>query len=531
MSSEELNKPTAKSGGPLRAGRLLANALSNYLRFGVMMGGMLLLTPYIISNVGRSDFGLWMLVLSVVGYFELLDCGFATATVKFIGQYQGANDTEARNKLASTLLTVYISMAAVISLLAVGLTFSFNWIFQIENAQQQTAILVLLAMSLKVAFNLPLSLFLGILFGQQRIVAVNITRVVAYISYALCAWWALANGHGIVQLAALNCAIFVIEHLVFYVICRIKTPDLKLNLTQFDRSTFWKVASFSIFALVTNLSAVILLRTDPIVVKFFLPLTAVALYALSLKIAEQVLMLTKQFINVFTPLVAQLHGAGDRAGLREAFLGSSKFGLASLSIISIPLMYWSSEAMELWIGPEFAESGPILALLIGSMHFRVLEEGASNVLGMTGEHRYVALTSVGASVLNVGLSLLLIWPFGLLGVATATAISTYIVGVWIVVGKMRSDYGISGIQYCRLVPAPIVFPAAFQLVVCAYLRSWRMPTSLWELALYFAVSSLVFLLTFCLFSISSKEHGFIERRFPRLSRLMRKHQPRVSSAA
>jgi O-antigen/teichoic acid export membrane protein len=527
--AEENPSPTSKVD--MRARPLMLGALSNYGRFAVMMLGMLFLTPFIIGHIGQNDFGLWMLIVSVVGYFELLDCGFATATVKFVGQYRGAGDTERRNQLASTLLVVYAVMATVIGILAVGLSLSFGAIFEIGESQRDKALLVLLALSLKVALNLPLNLFLGILFGQRRHVLINSIRIIAYACYVAAVWIALSNGYGLVQVAALNAAIFVLEHVAFFIICRLCTPDLALSLRKFDYAVFKKAAAFSAFALLTNVSALVLLRTDPIVISFFLPLTAVALYALSLKIAEQVLMLTKQFINVFTPLLAQLHGAGDRAGVRQSFLISSKYGLASLSIISLPLMYWSSEAMELWVGPDFAASGPILLVLVLTMHFRVLQEGASNVLGMTGRHKYVAFTSILSSLLNVTLSLILVWPMGLMGVAFATAISTFAVGVCVVVRETRRSYDVGLLEYCRVIAAPVVLPAAFQLVVCAYLRSWRLPTTLLELAAYCSASSLVFVTTYYLLSTTNAERRFMEERFGWLSRLSRRWQSSPARAA
>ena len=471
------------------ASRLVWNAMSNYLRFAVMMAGMLVLTPFIISNIGASDYGLWMLAASFVGYFELLDCGFATATVKFVGQYLGAGDVERRNKLASTLLAVYVLMAALVGLLAIALSYGFNSFFGIVESQQQKALIVLLAMSLKVALNLPLALFLGVLFGQQRIVEVNIIRVVAYVLYAGSVWFALDRGCGVVEIALLNAVVFFTEHLAFYIVCRMRTPDLQLSLGMFDLEVFREAASFSVFAMVTNVSTVMLLRTDPIVVKLFLPLSAVAMYALSLKISEQILLLTKQFINVFTPHIAQLHGVGDRAGVREAFLNSSRFGLASLAVIAIPLMYWSTEAIELWVGIEFAGAGPILLVLVLAMHFRVLQEAASNALGMTGEHRYVAITSVISAVLNLMMSLILIAPMGMLGVAAATLISNAAVGVWVVVGRARRKYDVSGFEYCRRVAAPLVAPMGLQLVVCAFLRTCGLPLTLLQMVLYCAASS------------------------------------------
>jgi O-antigen/teichoic acid export membrane protein len=181
-----------------RTGTVMLNAASNYLRFFVMMAGMFLLTPFIIKHIGQEEFGLWMLVMCVVGYFELLDCGMATATVKFVGQFRGAGDTVQRDRLVSTLLLVYVLMAATIGLMGIGLAFFFSEIFQIAPAQQQKAIAILLMLAAKVALNLPLSLFLGVLFGQQRIFAVNLVRIAAYLTYAVLAAFALHAGGGLI---------------------------------------------------------------------------------------------------------------------------------------------------------------------------------------------------------------------------------------------------------------------------------------------------------------------------------------------
>ncbi|MDP7019244.1 MAG: polysaccharide biosynthesis C-terminal domain-containing protein [Pirellulaceae bacterium] len=501
-----------------RTGTVMLNAASNYLRFFVMMAGMFLLTPFIIKHIGQEEFGLWMLVMCVVGYFELLDCGMATATVKFVGQFRGAGDTVQRDRLVSTLLLVYVLMAATIGLMGIGLAFFFSEIFQIAPAQQQKAIAILLMLAAKVALNLPLSLFLGVLFGQQRIFAVNLVRIAAYLTYAVLAAFALHAGGGLIVLAALNAVIFFLEHLMFFVVCRWSTPDLRVRWGKFDRRVFRQVAAFSSFALITNIATVVLLRTDPIVVKMFLPLAAVAVYALALKIAEQVLQLTKQFINVFTPLIAEMHGAGDRAGVRAAFLTSSKFGLATLAAISIPAMYWAGEAMTLWVGPEFRLAGPIMAMLIGAMHFKVLHEGASNVLGMTGGHRYVAATSILNAVVNLGLSLMLIIPFGLPGVAFATIAATGVIGMLFVVRKVCRDYEVGAVEYWSTTVGPVTRPALLSLTACLLLRHWCEPSSLIELALLMGGATAVFGAAFVAMAITSSEWTILERKLPWIRR-------------
>lgn len=39
----------------------------------------LVLTPYLITNLGNENYGLWILILSALGWFSFIDLGFSYA--------------------------------------------------------------------------------------------------------------------------------------------------------------------------------------------------------------------------------------------------------------------------------------------------------------------------------------------------------------------------------------------------------------------------------------------------------------------
>jgi O-antigen/teichoic acid export membrane protein len=77
-----------------------------------------------------------------------------------------------------------------------------------------------------------------------------------------------------------------------------------------------------------------------------------------------------------------------------------------------------------WIGPDFAgPSGAVLRVLMASFLVYLPVRGvALPVLLGLGKARAPALTLLAMGVLNLGLSLALVGPFGILGVAIGTSI-------------------------------------------------------------------------------------------------------------
>ena len=55
---------------------------------------LFLLTPYIVNSLGVSQYGLYMLVISVSGLMGVMSFGLGDAVLHFIAHYDNLNDDE-----------------------------------------------------------------------------------------------------------------------------------------------------------------------------------------------------------------------------------------------------------------------------------------------------------------------------------------------------------------------------------------------------------------------------------------------------
>lgn len=502
-----------------QAQRVALNSLAAYVRFGVSLVVQLALVPFVISTVGTNDYGLWTLTFSVLGLLSLVDFGFTTGVVRFVAEARGLRDPDLRNRVVSTILVVYLGLAALAALVVVVLAVFYGDLFDIPlDARDRARWLLLILAARSVLVSLPLVLFKAILFGEQHIALTNLIQVVTTLLYGAAAWATLSLEFGILGLAVVNAAVMLIEHLAYVGACARLLPDLRISRRLVDRGALRETASVSIHQFVVNVGDQVLMRTDPILIKFFLPLSAVALYGVALKVAENVLLLLKQGVHVLGPWVAELKARGEHERIRFVLLSGSKFTLAPGVALTALCGVYADEALWFWVGPEFREAAPVLILLMGAMALMIPQVVAQSVFTMTGLHRLSAALSACGVIANIGLSLALIGPLGLPGVAAATLASALLVNLLVVGVLARRHYGLGFREYASGVFAPTVLPGfATFLSGLALERLWP-PQGLLAIGIQTIPGLILYGLLFWSFSVTRSERRILRERLFRTGR-------------
>jgi O-antigen/teichoic acid export membrane protein len=209
-------------------------------------------------------------------------------------------------------------------------------------------------------------------------------------------------------------------------------------------------------------AVLIILRIDPVVIKAFLPLSAVAIYAVAAKVAEYTYLLNKQFSNALMPLVSQSKGADDPDTVRRVLIDGTRFLMAIAVPFIALLFFYAEDVIRLWMGSDFAGSAPLLQILLIAVLFTSIQLNAANVLGMTGHHRFVAFSMGASALVNLILSILLIQHWGLTGVAVATLVAAFAVETLFIVPRACAENGVSLARFASraLLPtAPALIPA------------------------------------------------------------------------
>jgi O-antigen/teichoic acid export membrane protein len=89
-------------------------------------------TPYLISELGKSQYGIWSLVFSLVAYMKLADIGMNQAIARFISKYFAVSDWKQLNEVVSSSARIYLIISLAIMAVSAGIAYGLLHHFQID---------------------------------------------------------------------------------------------------------------------------------------------------------------------------------------------------------------------------------------------------------------------------------------------------------------------------------------------------------------------------------------------------------------
>jgi O-antigen/teichoic acid export membrane protein len=501
-------------GFPDRPVELLArNVSTRYV--AIFIDGVigLLLLPFNVSHLGPAAYGLWALTTSVTWFFGVLDLGYGSALVKFIAQYRAWRDRRALNEIVSTIGLLFTGLGAVTLIVTAFVAWHIEWFFNLQPGQARTAQQILLLTGAYLSIQFAFSIFGAVVYAFQRYYRNNIVSIATSLTVAFVNVLILNAGHGLVTLVAATTVVRVIAFGFFARNAVVAFPGLQLSLSLVRWARLKEVTGFSVYMVVLDWSAKLNYSADALVIGAMLNTTAVALWTVGQRIAQMTQRLTNQLNDGLFPVVVDSDAAQRPDRLQLILIEGSKLSLALAAPLCLGLIVFAGVLIERWVGSQFEASIIPAQLMLAVVIVRASTASANLILRGAGEHRLLAYTNATAAIVNVVLSVLLIRPLGLIGVALGTLIPVSASTLFVLYPAA-----------CRRVNLPVgrclirgIWPSLWP--ACIMVAMWGIvprPTTLGELAADMIAGGLLYLGLFVGVAVGRQERRFYWTKLQRL---------------
>ncbi len=490
------------------SGTILRNTFSGYTVFVTRVVISFLLTPFVIGQLGVADYGLWLLVLSVTGYFNLMDFGFGQAITRYVAMKQATGGREHLNQLASTFIVVYLGIGLLIAVLTVVLGLFLPRIFHIAESQASAGQIALLITGFAAAINFPMSLFGGWLLGFQRYDLANATDWVSMLANTVLTLVVLGLHLGLIALVIVAAATGIMSGLARVFMARWVDSGLEIRLHHFRREKIREITTYSVYFFIVSTAVLICHGSDQIVIGLFLPTTAVAIYGVNLRLVETSRNLAGQLSYVLLPVAAGLHALADTTRLQQVLMEGTRLSLALIVGLAVELIVLSPPFLRLWVGAQFLDGYVALVVLTIVAVAAIGQDTAAKVLMVTNKQRVVAGVSVIDSATNLGLSLLLVQTLGIVGVALGTAIPFLLVASFNVVLACRSlKLPLRDFWNASLLPA--LLPSVPSFLILWGLSNWTYPSDWVSLLWQGAAGGTAYAAVFLAIGVSNRDRQYL----------------------
>ena len=182
----------------------------------------------------------------------------------------------------------------------------------------------------------------------------------------------------------------------------------------------WLTISAPLLVILT--AELLLQNTDILVVSRFMAPADVGIYFAAGKTMALIMFVHYAVGSAVAHKFAACHARGDHEGLRTFARDSVNWTFWPSLAGAIVILALGMPLLSLF-GPDFSAGYPVMFILVVGFLFRSAVGPAEFLLNMLGEQRLCATVLFSAAMLNIVLNVALVPYFGMIGAATATALS------------------------------------------------------------------------------------------------------------
>jgi O-antigen/teichoic acid export membrane protein len=402
---------------------LLVGAATNWAAFAAALAVGFFLAPYLVRSLGDARYGVWCVVESILAYFTLFDLGIAACLVRFVAKHHATGERERLNRIVSSCLGLFLLAACGVLLVGGAITPFVAPGLERKLGAPGDVLPFMLLMLANLALTLPLSVFPTILDGLQRFGAKSAVRLAFLALRVGGVVWVMETRPGLLPLAFVFTLTNLAEHAAATLLCFRFLPGLALSAKLIDRATLREVKGYSVDAFLAMLAGRITVQTGAVIVGGFLTVAAAAHYALAARLVELAKNLLRSATTTLTPAVSQREATGDLDGVRRVLLDATRWVLYLVLPIHLGLLAFGLPFFARWVGPQYAEwCFPAMAVLSATLTIGVAQSVAARILYGMGKLTLFARLALVEAAVNLALSLALVGPFGIVGVAAAVAV-------------------------------------------------------------------------------------------------------------
>jgi O-antigen/teichoic acid export membrane protein len=424
--------------------KIIRNVFFGGLRFLFIAPIPLFLTPLILTRIGMKGYGTWAVFMAISNMTSLADLGLVGTVSKYVAEYHARRDFPALDRLLNTGLALFGLLSIVLtSLLWIGSSFIVPVVFRDSPVAVPELVVLFRYFLIVIVANVLTLLFSSVSSGLQRLDLTNMMSAFNIVFGAVLGGFLIFRGWGLRGLLCGQICSTIVTALIYLVIVRRLLPQILLNPLHIDVTEARKLFSFSLQLYLTQAAMAVHNQIEKIFLSLFIGVGAAGVYDIASDLALKIRSAIGLVLSPVLPAASELNALRDERRLRELYYRVHKY----LAFIGLPIVCYvaaiSTRFVDLWIGPNLRIVAlPLSVLLV--VNFLNLATGPGFLIfAGTGYLRPGMQSALLGIILNIVLSLVLIYRLGFAGAVIGTSLSLLVASAFFMyLFHHRTGYGV-----------------------------------------------------------------------------------------
>lgn len=410
-------------------------AALNYINILLTNVVGLVLTPFIIAQLGKSEYGLYTMVGALVSGLAVLDIGIGNCVVRFTAKYRAEDDKRGEENFLATVFYIYCAIALAICLGGAILYFNLDALygqtFTADELRKTKIMFVILIFNL--AITLPGSVFGAYCSAYEQFVYPKTVKITRYIIRSLLVVGLLLYGTGAISLVIVD-TLMGISVVVANANYCFKKLDIKIKLHEFQKSLIFRIFSYSIWIFVFAIVSRLQWQAGQIVLGTLDSPAVVGIFSVGVTLGTYYGAFSTAISSVFLPRATKMFvksATGEE--LTDMMIKIGRVSLLVLLYILIAFFLYGEQFVDLWVGSTYTDTYTeiywIAVLIMLAYTVPLVQNFGNATLEAQNKLQFKAILYLGFALLGAGLGYWFAHYYGAIGMITGTIIGWVIVQI------------------------------------------------------------------------------------------------------
>ncbi len=396
----------------------------SYLSIGINIITGLVYTPWMISSIGKEDYGLYTLAYSVIAFF-MFDFGLSGAITRFVSKYLAEGHLDKANNCLGLVYKLYFYIDIIIFVVLSTIYIFIPEIYKELTPDEIEKFKVVYAMAaIYSVLSFPFIPVNGILTATEQFIALKSCevgqKVLIVVTMSIC----LLFGYGLYALVLVNVLAGIATIVAkLWVIKHYTRTCIKLNYK--NRQEFRKIVSFSGWTTIVSLAQRFVFSIVPTLLGMYTGSAAIAVFGIANVLEGYVYTFANAIGGMFLPKVSRVYAQGSEDILPlMTKVGRIQYMVVAAVIIGFVCL--GDDFIILWVGDSFTESYICTVLIIIPSFFSAPQQIASEAILAKNKVKKQAVIYLGTAIFNIASACLFINWWGAIG-ACISICATYMI--------------------------------------------------------------------------------------------------------
>lgn len=465
----------------------------------------LLYTPWLIKQLGQSDYALYSIGMSLMAYVTI-DFGLSAIVSRYIAKYIAEQQEEKIKSFLGIVLKVYLIITVIVFIALISIFFCLTYIYRgLNGVEIKRLRIVYVIMAIMTIFSIPVLPVNGIYTAYGRVYNVKLFDFISKVLIIIFVCVALILGKGLYFVTLINAAVTILIN-VWKLLYLKKAEKLEVDLSYRDKEVVKGLLSFSSWMAIAMIADKFFFTIEPTLLGAFSNSTEVAIFAVAAQIEGYVLLFADGLNGIFLPQVAQLAIEEDcNTKLTDLMIKVGRLQLLVVGGLFMGIATQGLEFVRLWFGKEYINSYYAVLIMLCPCLIHMTQGIGMETLYIKNMAKYRAFCYLIGALVNVVVTIIVVPYLGALGGAIGIACG-FLVGHEIILNIVYSwKAKLKIAKFFRECHLRMVLPLSLSLLMGFVIAKFLPFNGLFGLLIKCACSLIFYLFVTFLFYLKKEE--------------------------